>query len=163
MTPTPLDAYKEWLKQGYPAHNTILPRKVLIKLQEMHQQLKNLARYSADLEIDLDEEARLRKRLSELLEQTANALKGEPGPLILHDWADLPEVAKHFRTIAKFGLELVAWHDRFRDELPTIGTHRACTYIVRDLKNALAKATVAEDDSIPELLPSDEGELLEME
>jgi len=102
MTPTPLDAYKEWLKQGYPKHSTIVSREVLVKIQELHKHLKSLARYSAKLEIDLDEECRLRKRLSDLLEQTANALKGPPDSLHLHDWSDLPEVARQFREKLKW-------------------------------------------------------------
>lgn len=32
-------------------------------------------------------------RLSELLTQTAEALKGPPPPLTSHDWSDLPAVA----------------------------------------------------------------------
>jgi hypothetical protein len=32
-------------------------------------------------------------RLSELLTGTANALKGEPDELTMHDWSDLPSVA----------------------------------------------------------------------
>lgn len=32
-------------------------------------------------------------RVSELLTKTANALKGEPEPLHMHDWSDLPKVA----------------------------------------------------------------------
>ena len=37
------------------------------------------------------EDARLRMRI--LLTQTANALKGNPEPLMEHDWSDLPKVA----------------------------------------------------------------------
>jgi len=32
----------------------------------------------------------LRNRMAGLLTRTANALKGEPEPLHLHDWSDLP-------------------------------------------------------------------------
>lgn len=39
----------------------------------------------------LDEQ--LLKRQGDLLTATANALKGDPGPLTLHDWSDLPSVA----------------------------------------------------------------------
>jgi len=45
------------------------------------------------LKINLDEERRLREKLASLLEQTANALKGQPKPLYWHDWSDLPKVA----------------------------------------------------------------------
>lgn len=42
---------------------------------------------------ELAEDEALRNRMSDLLTRTANALKGEPGPLTLHDWSDLPERA----------------------------------------------------------------------
>jgi hypothetical protein len=35
--------------------------------------------------------------MADLLTRTANALKGEPGPLMMHDWSDLPEVAAKAR------------------------------------------------------------------
>ena len=40
-----------------------------------------------------DESAALRGRMADLLRRTANAIKGEPGPLMSHDWSDLPDVA----------------------------------------------------------------------
>lgn len=40
-----------------------------------------------------DEYVVLCDRLSELLTQTAEALKGPPPPLAMHDWSDLPAVA----------------------------------------------------------------------
>lgn len=36
-------------------------------------------------------------RMADLLTRTANVLKGEPGPLMMHDWSDLPEVAAKAR------------------------------------------------------------------
>ena len=60
----------------------------------------------AQLEAENDEESKLRKRLADLLEQTANALKGESEPLHLHDWSDLPEVAR----------KLVAENKRLQEE-----------------------------------------------
>jgi len=47
-----------------------------------------------DLLAEVDEYAELLDRLSKLLTDTANALKGDPGPLKLHDWSDLPKVAQ---------------------------------------------------------------------
>lgn len=41
----------------------------------------------------------LNGRMSHLLTATANALKGEPGPLSLHDWSDLPVVAARLRQL----------------------------------------------------------------
>jgi hypothetical protein len=37
---------------------------------------------------------------SKLLTDVANALKGEPGPLSLHDWSDLPLVARQTAQVA---------------------------------------------------------------
>lgn len=51
-----------------------------------------------DLKHDRDDLQRVLNRLSELLTGTANALKGEPGPLHLHDWSDLPVVAGQLRA-----------------------------------------------------------------
>lgn len=46
------------------------------------------------------ESVSLRERMASLLTQTADALKGDPGPLTLHDWSDLPEVAREVRAEA---------------------------------------------------------------
>lgn len=40
----------------------------------------------------------LRMRMADLLTRTANALKGEPMPLCMHSWHDLPEVAAVFNS-----------------------------------------------------------------
>lgn len=45
--------------------------------------------------------------ITPLLHGTANALKGEPGPLHMHDWSDLPKVAA----------DLVAERDRLRESV----------------------------------------------
>lgn len=42
---------------------------------------------------EIDESTQLIDRLSALLTGTANALKGSPDALTLHDWSDLPEVS----------------------------------------------------------------------
>lgn len=42
---------------------------------------------------ETDESIALRERMADLLTRTANALKGDPGPLLRHDWSDLPDVA----------------------------------------------------------------------
>ncbi len=54
--------------------------------------------YAAEREIarlrdDLAESSQLRDRMADLLNGVATALKGAPGPLTLHDWTDLPELA----------------------------------------------------------------------
>jgi hypothetical protein len=42
---------------------------------------------------ELEESEALRDRMADLLTSVANALKGDPGPLKVHDWSDLPAVA----------------------------------------------------------------------
>lgn len=42
---------------------------------------------------ECDELCALNGRLGELLKGVAYALKGDPGPLTMHDWSDLPKVA----------------------------------------------------------------------
>jgi hypothetical protein len=49
------------------------------------------------LKEDAAEARQLRDRLSDILTQTANVLKGDPGPLVLHGWSDLPDVARSLR------------------------------------------------------------------
>ena len=53
---------------------------------------------------DYNEAHALAMRLGDLLTRTANALKGKPGPLSLHDWSDLPKVAaKMKKDLKKYG------------------------------------------------------------
>lgn len=47
----------------------------------------------ARLRRELAEADALRERMTTLLTEVANALKGAPDPLTMHDWSDLPEVA----------------------------------------------------------------------
>jgi hypothetical protein len=47
-----------------------------------------------ELDEHADESHQLRSRLSHLLTHTANALKGEPDQITLHDWSDLPRVSE---------------------------------------------------------------------
>ena len=48
---------------------------------------------------DVDEsDAVTRERMSALLTGTANVLKGEPGPLAMHGWDDLPAVAADLKA-----------------------------------------------------------------
>lgn len=48
-----------------------------------------------------EEDRALCDKLSDILTRTANVLKGEPKPLHLHSWHDLPEVAR--RLVAAAG------------------------------------------------------------
>lgn len=47
----------------------------------------------ATAEAERDESDAVREMMSPLLTGVANALKGQPPPLTLHDWSDLPAVA----------------------------------------------------------------------
>ncbi len=59
--------------------------------------------------VEDETETRLRQEIAELeqingklariLTETADALKGDPGPLHLHDWSDLPAVASRSRAL----------------------------------------------------------------
>lgn len=51
-----------------------------------------------ELRAEAKEADRLNARLSSILTHTANALKGEPAPLCMHDWSDLPAVAASMRA-----------------------------------------------------------------
>lgn len=50
-----------------------------------------------------DESITIRTRMADLLTRTANALKGDPGPLTMHDWSDLPDVAARCVTSPEEG------------------------------------------------------------
>lgn len=50
-------------------------------------------------EAELEEAARTKMR--DILHATANVLKGDPGPLKLHSWHDLPEVAARMMDEAR--------------------------------------------------------------
>jgi hypothetical protein len=49
------------------------------------------------LKQDLEEVHALHERLTELLDGVATGLKGEAPELVLHDWSDLPALAKRMR------------------------------------------------------------------
>jgi hypothetical protein len=59
----------------------------LWRTRQMHRRLRAVLR---------DEQA-LRERLSQLLTETAAALKGEPADNKMHDWSNLPLVARLLR------------------------------------------------------------------
>ncbi|MCC6972114.1 MAG: hypothetical protein IT434_18020, partial [Phycisphaerales bacterium] len=48
----------------------------------------------AKLRTAANDDDALRERMANILTRTAAALKGEPGPLTLHDWSGLPEIAE---------------------------------------------------------------------
>lgn len=49
------------------------------------------------LETEITQESQLRDRLISLLDGVAIVLKGEPPPLTLHGWHDLPELAEKIK------------------------------------------------------------------
>lgn len=57
-------------------------------------------RFNAELE-EAQNTDKLLNRLSDILERTANALKGPPGELKIHSWHDLPEVAEQLKKLLK--------------------------------------------------------------
>lgn len=75
--------------------------------------LNLLRRRVRELEREAKADYKLMQRLSLILTQTANALKGEPEPGRLHDWSDLPKVARE-RNERIDELELWLAHEQER-------------------------------------------------
>ena len=48
--------------------------------------------------VELEEDDGARTRMRNILVRTANALKGDPGPVRMHSWHDLPKIAARFAT-----------------------------------------------------------------
>jgi hypothetical protein len=65
-------------RQGYPTP--------LSEFQAIVQDALDARRERVEIE-------KLHNRMSELLTNTAGALKGKPGPLTMHSWSDLPQCA----------------------------------------------------------------------
>lgn len=61
---------------------------------ELRAEIVALVNSVERLQEEIDGYDYLTTRLTKLLTGVANALKGEPGPLTLHDWSDLPAVAQ---------------------------------------------------------------------
>jgi hypothetical protein len=67
--------------------------------REMELGLAQAGHTNEELRSELDEEASSRDRMSSLLHQTANALKGVPNdPLRMHWWSDLPDFAEKLKA-----------------------------------------------------------------
>jgi hypothetical protein len=62
--------------------------------EDYQETFERQERRNNELREELLETEWLNGRMGGLLTRTANALKGEPGPLKLHDWSDLPQVAQ---------------------------------------------------------------------
>ena len=63
--------------------------------------IQRLWRERDEARAEADECHDVRERMSALLTATANALKGPPPPLTLHDWSDLPGLAEALKKDAE--------------------------------------------------------------
>jgi hypothetical protein len=80
-----------------------------------------------ELTEECEEYSQLTDRLTRLLTQTANALKGDPGPLTLHDWSDLPVVAGDLRERLTEEQHINAQYG-----CPDCGVHAGCDKAVAE-------------------------------
>lgn len=75
------------------------------QFQPLLRQVEVLRDERDEAERERREEVALRERLYQLLDGVARALKGEPPPLVRHDFSDLPEVAATVRADRDEALE----------------------------------------------------------
>ncbi len=73
---------------------------------EMRKTIDSQTEVVCNLKAENDELHKLIARLAELLTGVANAIKGEPPPLVLHDWSDLPKLAGRLRKACAAALEV---------------------------------------------------------
>lgn len=59
---------------------------------------------------------RISDRMRELLTETAAALKGPPGELMMHDWSDLPAKAVELKAERDQALARVGWAENWNEE-----------------------------------------------
>lgn len=92
--------------------------------------LSEVQRENAQLREDADDDDRVRQRMSDLLTQTANALKGPPKPLTLHDWSDLPAKAELAVELAKQSMDRLGQREEYAElSLAKFkAIHLACAY-----------------------------------
>ena len=81
----------------------------------MSEEIDELRAALKERDAEIDENEALRDRMSSLLTEMANALKGPPAALSLHDWSDLPKVAATQRAVMQRAvmqqaLAFVRWH-----------------------------------------------------
>jgi hypothetical protein len=91
----------------------------------------------------------LNARLSDLLNRTANALKGEPRPGSLHSWHDLPEVAALMRAVRQAEDAVVEAAMAMNDEVGHRGAWLSvpCLRAVCDAVDALRAARTGGRDA----------------
>lgn len=102
----------------------------------------------AELQAELEEDYELRERLGGILTSTANALKGQPDPLMLHSWHDLAEWASSARAAADAAASLDAGrHQSIEEYEELVAMVRAWPRrLVKDAtETAQALAMVKED------------------
>jgi adenosine deaminase len=64
----------------------------------LHAQVLTLQKRADVAEQEREEEIAVRERLSQLLSRTAAGLKGPPSDHVMHDWSDLPKLARNLRV-----------------------------------------------------------------
>ena len=115
---------------------------------DMLAEIDSLRAELAEARAEADECRDLRERMSAILTATANALKGDPPPLMLHDWSDLPAAAEALRHAA-FG----------RNGLMALAAVRYClgrmSYIVGDCCDWLRCAWPMLPESICKIIARD--------
>ena len=114
------------------------------KVIELCESVLALRATLARVEQERDEDDRLRTRMADLLTRTANALKGQPEPLHLHDWSELPIIA------ASVAMERDEAMQNAREEgelaeLALAASQAECARL-RDRLQQLCEAAVSEDD-----------------
>lgn len=82
-------AYGDYLGDGTLANSQLWSLRVAVRAEAMNEH-----------RAELDEVYALQERMGDLLTGVANALKGDPGPMTMHDWSDLPAVAKKVAAAA---------------------------------------------------------------
>ena len=88
-----------------PPHSARSPSGLVYYTADQMQQAFKDGAASRDAEIEalkreLREGEDLRERLSDILTRSVNAIRGEPEPLSLHSWHDLPELIEALRVDA---------------------------------------------------------------
>lgn len=119
----------------YPHHPEDPDRhQTILRLQEMWN-------HKVRAEQERDDAEKHSRRLGDLLKQTANALKGPPADLSMHDWSDLPTVAAKLRaevqaTIDNHAMDSTAWSRRTRQ--PTSSVPRSPPFAWRSRGPAMS-------------------------
>lgn len=93
-----------------------------------------------DLKDESDEYDRLLSNLGELLTGVADALKGEPPALVMHDWSDLPAVADAVVGERDVYKTVILQLDLAIENIPPEHRHEGSGLIVADVFNTISRA-----------------------